>query len=112
MVEAMKTKEFAVIQTGGKQYLVSEGDKLKIEKMPGAFKAGDAITFDKVLLVSNGENVSIGAPFISGAKVEATFEKEGQGKKVLVVQYKAKSRYLKRKGHRQPYAEVKIGKVV
>src|SRR3989344_825077 len=69
-----KTTEFAVIQTGGKQYKVKAGDSLKIEKLPGDHKKGDKIVFDKVLLVDDGENTSIGMPYIDGAKVEAEFE--------------------------------------
>ena len=101
-------KEFAVILTGGKQYQVKVGDVLKIEKMAGEFKEGDKITFDQVLLVDNGTDTTIGTPYIAGAKVEATFEEEGKGKKVEVMKYRPKSRYLKRSGHRQPYFKVKI----
>lgn len=100
--------EFAVILTGGKQYQVKVGDVLKVEKIKGEFKKGDKIVFDKVLLVDNGADTTIGTPYINGAKVEAVFEEEGKGKKVEVVKYKAKSRYLKRRGHRQPYFKVKI----
>jgi large subunit ribosomal protein L21 len=100
--------EFAVIQTGGKQYQVSAGDKIKVEKLGDDLKAGDKIVFDKVLLVDNGKDTTIGTPYIDGAKVEATFEKAGRHSKVMVVKYKQKSRYLKRNGHRQPYSEVKI----
>ncbi len=101
-------KEFAVIETGGKQYQVKVGDTLRVEKLRGAYKRGDKITFDKVLLVDNGEDTTIGTPFIDGAKVEALLEEEGRAKKIEVIRYKAKSRYLKRKGHRQPYFRVKI----
>lgn len=100
--------EFAVIQTGGKQYKVSVGDMLKIEKMPGEFKAGDTISFDKVLLVDNGKDATIGTPFISGAKVDAIFQKEGRAQKINVIKYKQKSKYFKKRGHRQPFFEVKI----
>jgi large subunit ribosomal protein L21 len=103
-----KKGEFAVIETGGKQYQVSVGDTLKIEKIRGTFKKGDKIIFDKVLLVDDGQDTTIGTPFIDGAKVEASLEEEGKAKKIEVVRYKAKSRYLKRKGHRQPYFKVKI----
>lgn len=102
------SSEFAVIQTGGKQYQVKAGDTLKIEKMPGDYKKGDKIIFDQVLLVDNGSETTIGTPYISGAKVEAVFEVEGKAKKVEVVKYKAKSRYFKRSGHRQPFFQVKI----
>lgn len=100
--------EFAVIQTGGKQYKVAKGDSIKIEKLPGDFIVGDKITFDKVLLVEKGPDTTIGTPFISGAKVEAILEKVARAPKILVVQYKQKSKYLKRKGHRQNYFQVKI----
>ena len=100
--------EFAVIATGGKQYQVRAGDVLKIEKIKGEFKKGDKITFDKVLLVDDGQDTTIGTPYISGAKVEAVFEEAGKNKKIEVVKYKAKSRYYKRRGHRQPYFKVKI----
>ena len=100
--------EFAVIQTGGKQYKVSVGESLTIEKILGSFKVGDKITFDKVLLVDNGKDTTIGTPYISGAKVEATLSEIGRAAKVLVVKYKQKSRYLKRNGHRQPFFKVKI----
>lgn len=103
--------EFAVILTGGKQYKVKVGDILKIEKINGEFKAGDKIVFDKVLLVDNGVDTTIGSPYITGAKVESIFQSIGKGKKVKVVRYKAKSRYLKRNGHRQPYIEVKISAI-
>ncbi len=100
--------EFSVIQTGGKQYKVSAGDTLKIEKITGDFKKGDKITFDKVLLWDNGKDTTIGAPFISGAKVLATLEEIGRSAKVNVIKYKQKSRYFKKNGHRQPYFKVKI----
>jgi large subunit ribosomal protein L21 len=103
--------EFAVIQTGGKQYKVSVGDKIRVEKLKGAFKPGDKVTFDKVLLVDNGTDTSIGTPFISGASVEAIYEKAGKAKTVTVIKYKQKSRYFKKNGHRQPYAEIKISAI-
>lgn len=100
--------EFAVILTGGKQYQVSVGDTLKIEKIKGDFKKGDKVVFDRVLLVDDGKDTTIGAPYIDGAKVEAIFEEAGKNKKIEVVKYKAKSRYYKRRGHRQPFFKVKI----
>lgn len=108
---APESKEFAVVLTGGKQYKVAVGDILKIEKMDGEFKAGDKIIFDKVLLVDNGTDTTIGTPYIKGAKVESIFQKSGKGKTVSVVKYKQKSRYLKRNGHRQPFIEVKISSI-
>ncbi len=107
--------EFAVIQTGGKQYKVSEGDVFSIEKIKASaspkneeYKKGDKVLFDKVLLVDDGKNTTIGTPYIDGAKVEAEIAEIGRTRKVLVMKYKQKSRYLKRNQHRQPYFKVKI----
>ncbi len=100
--------QFAVIETGGKQYKVSPGTTVKIEKLADNAKEGDAIAFDKVLLVADEKNTSVGTPTVTGAKVTGTLSKIGRHPKVLVVKYKQKSRYLKRNGHRQPYFEVKI----
>ena len=104
----MENKEFAVIHTGGKQYKVSVGDVVKIEKLSGIHKKGDLITFDKVLLWDNGTDTTIDTPYIPEAKVVGELEEEGRSKKVLVVKYKQKSRYLVRRGHRQPYFKIKI----
>ena len=103
--------EFAVIETGGKQYKVAVGDVLKIEKLDGEFALGDKIVFDKVLLVDNGIDTTIGSPYITSAKVESLFQKHGRGKTDKVVKYKQKSRYIKRNGHRQPFIEVKISAI-
>lgn len=100
--------EFAVIKTGGKQYVVEAGDVITIEKLPGEFKEGDTITFKEVLLVDDGKDTTIGTPFIKGAKVIGLFQGAGRAKKIDVVKYKAKSRYYKRRGHRQPFFTVKI----
>lgn len=100
--------EFAVIKTGGKQYKVSEGQLVSIEKMKGDFKVGDKVSFDKVLLVDDGSNTTIGTPYITEAKVEGEIAQIGRAKKLLVMKYKQKSRYLKRNGHRQPFFKVKI----
>lgn len=100
--------EFAIIKTGGKQYKVSTGDVLSIEKIKGEFKKGDKLSFDKVLLVDNGKDTTIGSPYIKGAKVEAQIETIGRTRKVLVMKYKQKSRYLKRNNHRQEFFRVKI----
>lgn len=101
-------KEFAVIQTGGKQYKVSKGDVVKIEKIKGDLKMGDKVTFDKVLLVDDGKDTTIGAPYIAKAKVEGTLAEIGRNKTVDVIKYKQKSRYFKKYGHRQPWFRVKI----
>ncbi len=100
--------EFAVIQTGGKQYKVAVGDVVRIEKLIGDYKEGDKVVFDKVLLVDNGTDTTIGTPFISGAKVTGSITKIGRAAKVNVIKYKQKSKYFKKNGHRQPYFEVKI----
>lgn len=105
------TMEFAVIQTGGKQYKVKSGDQIKIEKLAGEHKEGDKIVFDKVLLVDNGTDTTIGTPFIEKASVTATITKIGRLPKVTVIKYKQKSRYFKKNGHRQPYFQVKIDEV-
>jgi len=107
----MELKEFAIIETGGKQYKAAVGDVLKVEKIKGDFSVGDKIVFDKVLLVDNGKDTTIGSPYITGAKVESLFQKEGKGKTVNVMKYKPKSRYLKKNGHRQPFMEVKISAI-
>ena len=99
----------AIIVTGGKQYVVNEGDTLFIEKLP--VEAGDAVVFDQVLAIVDGENTKFGTPVVEGAKVEATVVKNGKGKKVRVYKYKAKKGYHKRQGHRQPYTKVEIGKI-
>lgn len=100
--------EFAVIQTGGKQYKVSKDTVVSIEKMKGEYKVGDKVSFDQVLLVDDGKNTTIGTPYITGAKVDAVISEIGRAKKLLVMKYKQKSRYLKRNGHRQPFFKVKI----
>ncbi len=102
---------FAVIKTGGKQYRVSVGESIKIEKMKGDFKKGDKVTFSEVLLTDDGLNTVIGTPFISGAKVEATVDMIGRAQKVMVIKYKQKSRYMKKNGHRQPFMKVTIDSI-
>ena len=103
--------EFAVIQTGGKQYKVSKGDSIKIEKLSDTAKVGDKVAFEEVLLVDNGTDTTIGTPFIKGAKVEATVEEIGKLPTVTVIHYKQKSRYFKKNGHRQPFFKVKISSI-
>ncbi len=99
---------FAVIETGGKQYKVSPGDTLKVEKLFCENKEGDKVTFDKVLLVSDEKETKIGEPYVEGAKVEATLQEQGRRKKIFVIKFRSKSRYFKKNGHRQPFTEVKI----
>jgi large subunit ribosomal protein L21 len=104
----MNTEEFAVIQTGGKQYKVSKDSLLSIEKIKGEYSKGDKISFDKVLLVDDGKDTTIGTPYIKGAKVDAEITEIGHARKIMVIKYKQKSRYLRRHGHRQPFFKVKI----
>ena len=99
---------YAIIATGGKQYKVAEGDVIKVERLGAA--AGEAVTFDQVLAVNNGE-MKIGCPTVEGATVSATVVKEGKGKKVIVYKYKRKTGYHKKNGHRQLFTEVKIEKI-
>lgn len=101
----------AVIQTGGKQYLVEKGTVLTIEKLSThamPLKKGDTVTFENVLLVDDGKKTTIGRPTVSGVKVTGTIIREGRKKKIEVVKYHPKSRYYKKRGHRQPFTEVKI----
>lgn len=100
---------FAVIETGGKQYKVAVGQKLKVEKLETPVSG--EFSFDKVFMVADGEDVKIGTPHVSGAKVEAKVLREGRADKVIVFRYHSKTRYRKKKGHRQPFSEVEILKI-
>lgn len=104
-------KEFAVIKTGGKQYKVAVGDVISVEKIAGEYTKGDKISFNEVLLVDTGSDTKIGTPTVAGASVEAMFEEQGRADKVMVIKYKAKSRYFKKYGHRQPFTKVKISAI-
>jgi large subunit ribosomal protein L21 len=97
---------YAVVQTGGKQYRVSEGDTIKVEKL-GA-EEGASVELDKVLLVSDGDNVKVGAPYVDGGKVTATVKSHGRGNKVMIVKFKRRKHHLKRQGHRQWYTELQV----
>ncbi len=97
---------YAVIQTGGKQYRVSQGDKVRVEKLSAA--EGDSVELDKVLLVADGESVKIGSPYVAGGKVTATVRSHGRGDKVRIVKFRRRKHHLKRQGHRQYYTELEI----
>ena len=97
---------YAVIQTGGKQYRVAEGDTLKVEKL--AADTGAIVELDRVLMVADGENVKVGKPYLEGGKVTATVEAHGRGKKVKILKFRRRKQYLKRQGHRQWYTAIKI----
>lgn len=100
--------KIAIIETGGKQYVVTNDSVLRVESIKGAEKKGDKVTFDKVLLTDDGSSTKVGAPYISGAKVTAELIENGRAPKVTVIRYRQKSRYYKKNGHRQPYAKVRI----
>ena len=99
---------YAIIATGGKQYKVSEGDIITIEKL--GVEAGEKVTFDQVLVVG-GDDLKVGDPIVAGATVEASVVKEGRAKKVIVYKYKGKTGYHKKNGHRQAFTQVKIEKI-
>ena len=101
---------FAVINTGGKQYRVSEGTVLRIEKL--AADAGATVEFGEVLLLGQGDSFKVGTPYVSGAKVTATVQAHGKADKVRVVKFRRRKHYLRQKTHRQPYTEVKVTGIV
>lgn len=103
--------KFAIIETGGKQYRVSDGDIITVEKLEGDFAIGDKIVFENVLLTDDGSATNVGMPLIDGVSITGELVEQGLSKKVTVIRYKAKSRYFKKKGHRQPFMKVKITKL-
>ncbi len=100
---------YAIIVTGGKQYKVSEGESIYVEKL-GA-EDGSSVTFDKVLAIGEGADLKVGAPYVEGATVSATVDKNGKKKKVLVYKMKPKKGYRRKQGHRQPYTKVTINAI-
>jgi large subunit ribosomal protein L21 len=100
---------YAIIESGGKQYRVAEGDVIRCDLVAG--EPGSNVTFDRVVLASSGDSVSVGTPTLEGATVSGTVVRQGKEKKILVFRYKPKKRVRKLHGHRQPYAEVKITKI-
>ncbi len=101
---------YAVIKTGGKQYRVSPGDSIEVEKLP--YEVGEQIEFDQVLLVVNGSGAKIGQPLVDGAKVKATVTRQAKGRKVIIYKYRPSKRYRRRKGHRQHYTRLRIDEIV
>lgn len=97
---------YAVIQSGGKQYRVSEGDTLKLEKL--AVEAGETIELDRVLMLGQGDNVKVGAPYVEGSKVQATVLGHGRGKKIQILKFRRRQNSMNRMGHRQDYTEIKV----
>lgn len=97
---------YAIIKTGGKQYKVSEGDEIFVEKLAG--EAGDKVTFNEVLAVSGDDGIKIGSPLLENTSVEGEIVKHGKGKKIVIFKYRSKKTYRNKTGHRQPYTKVKI----
>ncbi len=101
---------YAVVETGGKQYKVSAGDTVDVEKLP--YEVGEKIELDRVLLVADGDEVRVGQPTVEGAKVLATVTDQVKGPKIIVFKYKPKERYRRKKGHRQAYSRLMIDEIV
>ena len=100
---------YAIVNTGGKQYKVSQGDILRVEKIPG--EIGSPVSFDKVLMFSDGENVNIGQPVLDNVAVKGHIVEQGKAKKIIVFKYKRRKRYRRKQGHRQPYTAIKIDSI-
>ncbi len=100
---------YAIIETGGKQYRVSEGDVIRVEKLPAA--EGESVEFTKVLAISKDGKLSVGNPWLEGSKVTAKVLQHGKGEKIIVFKYKPKKNYRKKQGHRQPFTEVQIEEI-
>ena len=97
---------YAVIETGGKQYRVAEGQSIKVEKLNA--EEGSSIDLDKVLMVANGDDIKIGAPYVEGGKVTATVKSHGRDKKIHIIKFRRRKHYQKEQGHRQHYTEIEI----
>lgn len=97
---------YAVIQTGGKQYRVAEGDTLKVEKL--AADEGASVDIEKVLMIADGDDIKVGAPYVEGGKVTATVKSHGRGKKVKIIKFRRRKHHMKRQGHRQWYTELQV----
>ena len=100
---------YAVFKTGGKQYRVSEGETLKIEKLE--VEPGNKVTFEEVLMIADGEKVQVGSPLVKKATVEAKVISQGKGKKINILKFKRRKNYMKQQGHRQLFTEIQIGKI-
>ncbi|NIV29623.1 MAG: 50S ribosomal protein L21 [Anaerolineae bacterium] len=101
---------YAVVKTGGKQYRVSPGDSIDVEKLP--YEVGEQVELDEVLLVANGSGTEIGRPLVAGAKVKATVTRQAKGRKVIIFKIRSSKRYRRRKGHRQHYTRLRIDEIV
>ena len=100
---------YAVIKTGGKQYKVTEGQTLKVEKLP--VDEGGSIELNEVLMVADGDDVKVGSPFLDGGKVSATVKTQGRGKKIEIIKFRRRKHYRKQQGHRQSFTEIQIDKI-
>ncbi len=100
--------KFAIIETGSKQYLVKDGDVISVELLKESEGKGTKVTFENVLLTADGSDVKVGTPMVKGAKVTGEVIEDGREDKITVIRYRQKSRYYKKKGHRQPYTKVKV----
>jgi len=100
---------YAIIETGGKQYRVSQGDVLRVEKLP--YAEGEVVELDKVMAVSKDGELTVGKPYVEGAKVMATVLQNGKADKIIVLKYKPKKNYRKKQGHRQPFTELQIDNI-
>lgn len=100
---------YAVVESGGKQYRVEEGATLQVEELDA--EPGTAVTLDRVLLIADGDNVTVGAPVVKGASVQATVVRHGRGKKVIVFKYKSKAHQRRKRGHRQNFTALRIDKI-
>jgi large subunit ribosomal protein L21 len=101
---------YAVVKTGGKQYRVSPGDSVEVEKLP--YEVGEQVELDQVLLVANGSGTKIGQPLVEGARVKATVTRQVKGRKVIVFKYHSSKRYRRKRGHRQHYTRLRIDEIV
>jgi large subunit ribosomal protein L21 len=101
---------YAVVKTGGKQYRVTPGDSIEVEKLP--FEVGEQVELEEVLLVANGKGATIGRPLVDGAKVKATVTRQAKGRKVIIFKYRPSKRYRRRKGHRQQFTRLRIDEIV
>jgi large subunit ribosomal protein L21 len=97
---------YAVVNTGGKQYKVQKGETLRIEKIPG--EVGSSVTFDKILMVADGENIRVGQPVLENVSVQAQIVEQDKAKKILIFKYKRRKRYRRKNGHRQPFTAIRI----
>ncbi len=100
---------YAIIKTGGKQFRVSEGDIIKVEKL--LLEEGENVSFEEVLMLGNKGDIKVGSPYLEGVTVDGTVLKQGKAKKIIVFKFKSKKNYRKKQGHRQPFTQVKIDKI-